>query len=64
MNRNSPRVVFESRAAISSLSHQTQLVFRRRALQPEQQPVVNDARIIGAIRIDNQCAGKRAQINE
>ena len=43
----------------ASLSHQAQLVFRHRSLKPEQQAVVDDSRIIGAIRIDNQCAGKR-----
>jgi hypothetical protein len=48
----------------ASLSHQAQFVFRHRSLQPEQQAVVDDSRIIGAIRIDNQCAGKRAQVDE
>jgi hypothetical protein len=48
----------------ASLSHQTQLVFRHRSLQPEQQAIVDDSRIIGAIRINNQRAGKRAQIDE
>ena len=48
----------------SSLAHQAQLVFRHRSLQPEQQPIVDDSRIIGAIRIDNHCAGKCAQIDK
>jgi len=46
------------------LSHQAQFVFRHRSFQPEQQAVVDDSRIIGAIRIDNQRSSKRAQIDE
>jgi hypothetical protein len=48
----------------AALSHQAQFVFRHRSLQSEQQAVVDDSRIVGAIRIDDQGASERAQINE
>jgi hypothetical protein len=46
------------------LSHQAQFVFRHRSLQPEQQAVVDDSWIVGAIRIDDQGTSERAQIDE
>ena len=48
----------------AALSQQAQLVFRHRALQPEQQAIVDESRIIGAVGIDHQRAGKRAQIDQ
>jgi hypothetical protein len=48
----------------TALSQQTQLVFRHRALQPEQQAIVDESRIIGSVRVDHQRAGERAQVNQ
>ena len=42
----------------AALAHQAQLIFRHRPLQPEQQAIVDEPRIIGAVRIDDQRAGK------
>ncbi len=47
-----PRLRVARREA--ALPHQAQLVFRHRPLQPEQQAVVDESRIVGAVRIDDQ----------
>lgn len=48
----------------AALSHQAQLVLRHRPLQPEKQAVVDETRIVGAVRIDDQCAGQGTQIDQ
>ena len=48
----------------AALPHQAQLVFRHRPLQPEQQAIVDEAWIVGAVRIDDQAPGKRAQVDQ
>ncbi len=48
----------------AALPHQAEFVFRHRPLQPEQQAVVDDSRIVGAIRIDDEGASERAQIDQ
>ena len=64
MNRNSPRRAFESRAARAALPHQAEFVFRHRALQAEQQTVVDDSRIVRAFGIDDERPRQRAQIDQ
>ena len=48
----------------AALAQQAQLIFRHRPLQPEQQAIVDESRIIGAVRIDDQRAGERAQVDQ
>jgi len=48
----------------ATLAKKAELVFRHRALQAEQQPVVHQARVVDAVRIDDQGAGQRAEIDE
>jgi hypothetical protein len=48
----------------AALPHQAQLVFRHRPLQPEKQAVVDETRIAGAVRIDDQRSGHGTQINQ
>ncbi len=36
----------------TALTHQAKLLFRHRALQPKQQTIIDESRIVGAIRVD------------
>ena len=36
----------------------------RRALEPEQQPVIEAGRIVDAVLVENESGGKRAQLDE
>ena len=46
----------------ATLSQKAELVFAHRTLQPKQQPVVDQTRIVGPVQIDNQRAGQGAQV--
>lgn len=46
------------------MAQQAQLILRHRPLQSEQQAIVDEAWVVGAVRIDDQRAGKRAQVDE
>ena len=46
------------------LPDQVQLCLAHRSLQPQQQPVVIDPRVIDAVRIGEQHAGQRAQLQQ
>ena len=48
----------------AALAHQAQFIFRHRPFQPKQQTIVDMPRIVGAIRIDDQRTGKRAQVDQ
>src|SRR5271165_3813394 len=48
----------------AALSHQAQLIFRHRPLEPEKQTIVDKTRIVGAVRINDQCSGKRAKVDQ
>ena len=48
----------------AALTKEAQLVFGHRPLQPQQQPVIDQAGIVRAVRIDHQRADQGAQINQ
>lgn len=48
----------------AALTHQAKLILRHRAFQSKQQTIVDEPRIIGAIRIDDQRTRKRAKVNQ
>ena len=48
----------------TALAEEVELVFGHRALQAEQQPVVHQARVVDTVRIDDQGAGQRAEIDQ
>ena len=48
----------------ATLPEETELVLGHRAFQAEQQPVVHQARVVDAVRIDDQRAGHRAEIDQ
>lgn len=48
----------------AALVHQTKLIFRHRAFQSEQQAIVDELGIVGTIRIDDQCIGEYAKIDQ
>ena len=50
--------------AVQPGADQVQLGLRHRALQPEQQPVVEIARRVDPVRVGDQRAGQRAQIQQ
>ena len=62
MNRSSPRSALASAGSQTALSQKAELVFRHRTLQPKQQPVVGQTRIVGPVQVDNQRAGQGAQV--
>ena len=48
----------------AALTKEAQLVFGHRPLQPQQQPVIDQAGIVRAVRIDHQRADEGAQIDQ
>ncbi len=48
----------------AALSEKAKLVFGHRPLQAEQQSVVHQAWVVGAVRIDDQGAGQRAKVDQ
>lgn len=48
----------------AALPQQAQLIFRHRPLQPQQQAIIDESRIIGAVRVDDQGAGQRTQVDQ
>ena len=46
------------------LAQKAELVLGHRSLQAEQQPVIHQARVVDPIRIDDQGAGQRAEIDQ
>jgi hypothetical protein len=48
----------------AALSEQAEFVFRHRSLQPEQQPVVHQARIVDPFGVDHQGTGQGAEVDQ
>jgi len=48
----------------AALAHQTKLILRHRAFQSKQQAIVDQPGIISAIRIDDQCTGECAKVDQ
>src|SRR5262245_6004436 len=48
----------------ATLSEKAELLLGHCPLQAEQQPVVHQARVVDAVRIDDQGAGQRAEIDQ
>ena len=48
----------------AALPEEAELVLGHRPFQAEQQPVVHQARVVDAVRIDDQGAGQRAEVDQ